>query len=1167
MKKRIFIWAGLLFVSGNVLSQSVGGIQNHYLRVSSINGDTVSYFNSAEDTAFHPGDKVLMIQMTGTYFEDQPGGPIGRYEYIDNGGSFKGYKNCGNYEILQIAEIDIVQHKMAFTAEFLNTYDTDELIQLVKVAEYENATIDGTFTAKDWSSDSTGGIAVLIVYDTLTMLENINVNGKGFRGALPEINFTGTCRSDPDTVNFLPTEYNRAGNKGEGNITLSFPYTKGSFYLATGGGGGNGLYSGGGGGSNYGSGGKGGRQDISCDVTNGAMGGMLDNNLYVAGKITMGGGGGSGVQSSANTASKGGDGGGITIIMANVLIANDHSIRACGEDVPGRVYASGGGGGAGGTILLDVNNYKGNFDSLAVAGGKGGNTYYTGTGGGGGGGVVWYSGTSIPYNKIDISGGLNGGAFEITQGSAGNAGKIYNSLILPLNGFLFNTIKGKDTICGGQKPDILTGSKPKGGNGSYTYQWQQSPDKINWSPAQGQGNTTKDFTPDPLDTTTWFRRIVTSEPPSGTMRDTSRSIEIFVYPAIGNNNISGADTICYGRTPLPVTGTSNPTGGDETNFTFQWLESLDNSIFNPIGSQSSVYVPLSAGSLTATHYYKRFLTSTAYCSDTSETVKITVVPLIGNNGFATPDTTVCENENPKLLASQPVDGFGSYSYLWQKKETGPWTSIQNSNSANLITGLLSISTQFRRIVFSGDDLGCTDTSENKTVTVLPSIKNNDITGSTLYTCYNSSKELYASTPVDGESGDYAYLWQISDDLANWSDAPGTANNMGNYIYSTPTSSAYFRRIVYSSAIARECMDTSDYVHVMINQLPTGDIINIRDTLCAGESVYVKFTLNGDHGPWKVTAGNGTGISETNEGIPSAGIDSLLVTMNETGIFTLGLSAIEDDSTCMANSNLFTGEAIYKVYEVPQADAGENAEICGPVFTLNANKSIAGSTGEWSVNNGSFDDPQLETATVTMQNYGPTYIKWSETNWQCTDSDSAEVIFYEQPVEADAGPDQLLDFVFQTNLAAINPAVGSGEWTFSKGEGTFDDVTSPNTLVKGLLSDNILKWTVTNGVCIPVSDSMNIMVNTLKIPAGFRPNEDGFAIKIENTEKIGIIIFNRLGKKVFESDDYTEGNFWTGTNENGIDLPEGTYFYVLKVKIQDKPEEFIFKSFVELIRDK
>lgn len=188
-----------------------------------------------------------------------------------------------------------------------------------------------------------------------------------------------------------------------------------------------------------------------------------------------------------------------------------------------------------------------------------------------------------------------------------------------------------------------------------------------------------------------------------------------------------------------------------------------------------------------------------------------------------------------------------------------------------------------------------------------------------------------------------------------------------------------------------------------------------------------------------------------------------------------------------------------------------------------------------------------------------------------DSDSIFITFYEQPVDIDAGTDKMLDFKFQTTLDAAVPLFGDGIWSVSKGKASFDDNTAPHAYVSGLDFDNMLVWTVTNGVCPSVSDSISIIVNDLKPPKGITPGSgtrsELFRIEIENAEKTELTIFNRLGQVVFESDDYNETNFWDGTNKNKAELPEGTYFYVLKIKISGKETEFVFKKYIELVRPK
>jgi gliding motility-associated-like protein len=99
--------------------------------------------------------------------------------------------------------------------------------------------------------------------------------------------------------------------------------------------------------------------------------------------------------------------------------------------------------------------------------------------------------------------------------------------------------------------------------------------------------------------------------------------------------------------------------------------------------------------------------------------------------------------------------------------------------------------------------------------------------------------------------------------------------------------------------------------------------------------------------------------------------------------------------------------------------------------------------------------------------------------------------------------------------------------------------------------------------------MEILVNPLVIPKGFTPNGDSkndvFDIGATHAELIRIKVFNSAGVLVFESDNYQEGDLWDGYNMDGVELPEGTYFYLIDMKIAGRQEEVQFRSFVEILR--
>jgi gliding motility-associated-like protein len=91
---------------------------------------------------------------------------------------------------------------------------------------------------------------------------------------------------------------------------------------------------------------------------------------------------------------------------------------------------------------------------------------------------------------------------------------------------------------------------------------------------------------------------------------------------------------------------------------------------------------------------------------------------------------------------------------------------------------------------------------------------------------------------------------------------------------------------------------------------------------------------------------------------------------------------------------------------------------------------------------------------------------------------------------------------------------------------------------------------------------------LEIPNVFTPNGDKsndiFRLRATNLAKIYIIIYDRWGNKVYEVTSET-GNFaWDGTNFQGKECSDGTYFYILKAEGKDGTE-FEHKGNVSLFR--
>lgn len=160
--------------------------------------------------------------------------------------------------------------------------------------------------------------------------------------------------------------------------------------------------------------------------------------------------------------------------------------------------------------------------------------------------------------------------------------------------------------------------------------------------------------------------------------------------------------------------------------------------------------------------------------------------------------------------------------------------------------------------------------------------------------------------------------------------------------------------------------------------------------------------------------------------------------------------------------------------------------------------------------------------------------------------------------ADAGKDTVifsLDNIFSLSAAAPMPG-GSGLWRVLQGSGSFQNETSEKTVVSGLSPGlNRFLWTVTLGACT-IDDIVEIYVNELFVPEGFSPNNDPegynntFEIKgldLEN-QIAELTIVNGAGTGVYSASN-RNGNIWKawdGKNSKGRDLPEGTYYYLLRI---------------------
>lgn len=407
------------------------------------------------------GDLLLVIQMQDAKIDYSNSSSYGGITALNSSGLYEFVRATGSVSGGSVPIQAVVTPGLGL----LNTYTNDAAsatqgqrrFQVVRVPQYDNATVNGQITAPPWDG-STGGIVVLDVAGTLTFSGSggINVDAQGFRGGGGQVRGgqNGLANTDYRT---LATQ-NPNGNKGEGvagsprymyNGTTTLVdttvegYPNGSRARGApgnaGGGGtdgnpsGNDQNSGGGGGGNGGAGGLGGYCWNNANCPGRGFGGAAFP--HTAGRLAMGGGGGSGSRNNNDSddpayaycynalGSSGGIGGGIILIRANT-IQGSATLSAKGGDGVVACRDGGGGGGAGGSVLVYARTSTSNL-TINVQGGKGADAWSNqapdgnpgarhGPGGGGGGGVV--------YSSLGPTAIVTGGASGITTTAADTYG-------------------------------------------------------------------------------------------------------------------------------------------------------------------------------------------------------------------------------------------------------------------------------------------------------------------------------------------------------------------------------------------------------------------------------------------------------------------------------------------------------------------------------------------------------------------------------------------------------------------------------------------------------------------------------------------------------------------------------------------------------------------------
>jgi CHU_C Type IX secretion signal domain len=1139
-------------------------------------------------------DTVIVIQMQGVGITT----PTTGYGYIQN---ILGQP--GLHEFMIIQSVNTGTKEIVFRNNLLNTFDPKGNIQVVRVPYYNNVTITGKLFCNPWNSTTKkGGVLALVIGRTLKLNANIDVSNSGFAGGKDTIGVARCAMVAPTTIlDYYARSFNNAGFKGEGIAihddfgTLLVPlHMKGQGPNFTSGGGGNGRFSGGGGGSNHGTGGIGGFEDNTCTAPqSGGLGGFKSEQPTqpsFINRIFFGGGGGAST-SLTGLSPSGGNGGGIVLIVSDTIISNGGNILANGGNGGTAVLNGGsGGGGGGGSIALSIQSYGSKPLTLSAQGGKGGdNPGAYGEGGGGGGGFLYVSKNTTGNVISVLSGGLPGND-PFSTATAGGTGELRTGFKAVLNGFLFNSISSSvtgnqiDSVCSNMIPPKIFGTIPVGGTGPYTYLWEKSYNQVTWVALTNDPDPTN-YTSTVAETATvYFRRTITDSSPTPLV-DISKSVKINVQPFIKNNIVGNSDTICFAQDPVAFTSKATLQDGNG-KYTFNWGVSLNNSVFSvPSNAHTSEGYDPPAG-LTVTSWYRRTVTS-GRCIDSTAIAKITVLDTIRNNKILNAPPDICYgstfvNLSATSATTTPALGGGdnSYIYFWEGNINGAgWTTAPGvSNGPDYNPVELPQRTPFnqyifRRTVYSGSNKVCASTSNQVILKDYPVISNNTVTPVAPVCSGSAPSTVFGSkTPaLSGGNTIYTYSWQNRTKIQTfWSIISGATN--ADYQPPVLTDTTFYRRIVTSSA----CSDVSDSIMVAVHKPILNNNITvsgggITETRCYNQQPGLILSTGvptGGTGPgsyiyqWKSSPDNvaftsvsgGTGINYQPPQLTATTYYNRQVT---SGACIVNSNTITETVLPSITNNTISGTPKVCYSLVPDVITGGTLAGGSGVYKYFWWQSTDGGTN-WIAAAGTNNTPAYQPPALIT----PTVYERTVTSGlnDCCSSTSNVFDIGIDPLPAsqiNAGPDTIIYSVEKLyHMKAIAPVLPeTGTWKIlNNGSGKIADTTKNNTIVRDLTAGkNSFLWTVHRGPC-QLKDSVNIVLLEDFVPQGFSPNGDAFnnTFVIEglnlDDNYVDLDIVNSAGSEVFKTTnrDNQKWTDWDGKNSKGVDLAEGTYYYLLKI---------------------
>ncbi len=390
--------------------------------------------------------------------------------------------------------------------------------------------------------------------------------------------------------------------------------------------------------------------------------------------------------------------------------------------------------------------------------------------------------------------------------------------------FVAGTLSGGiSPLCYNGATGIITGVAPIGGQGVYTYQWQQSLDGgTTWTNIGGA--TGINYDPGNLLVSTMFKRNDTD--PCGTVP--TNNISIIVYGQfLAGVTTGGTSPICNGVFGGALTSTAGSGGAPGT--TYQWQLSTDAGVtWNDILGQTAL--TLNIGALTQSSSFRLKFINPSCGAIYGNVTSFTVYAIFSAGTVTGGNTPMCYNTNAGILTSTaPTGGALGTTLQWESSNDGI-TYIDIVGQTTLTTNLGNLTqTMWYRLRYT-NPCGITYSNVSNIVVYAQFVAGTISLVGLTPICNATDPGSFNGTAAAGGAPGTTYQWQQSvDGGTTWTNVLGAT--LATYDPANLTITTMFRRQDVNSCLTL----LTNIITITVYPAFNPGVIGVAQTICWGST--------------------------------------------------------------------------------------------------------------------------------------------------------------------------------------------------------------------------------------------------------------------------------------------------------------------------------------------